>query len=143
MPAGFCSLHRLQKQCSIFCIISSSRKFLFSPASPAPKPWLTTTMASPQCSGGPALLSSSRNIRRKTTEACERCRERRIKVLFRSQDASLEPELTIVQCDGLQPCYQCQKKGAGCVFAVNPGAAKGNEALEKSVFPRAKFCFSC
>ncbi|KAF4986349.1 hypothetical protein FGRMN_10876 [Fusarium graminum] len=51
-------------------------------------------------------------VRRKASEACGRCREKRIK------------------CNGLQPCEQCIKKDVQCVFAfsLSPQAC-GTEAI--------------
>ncbi|KAH7109204.1 fungal-specific transcription factor domain-containing protein [Dactylonectria macrodidyma] len=55
----------------------------------------------------------SKAVRKKAPEACERCREKRIK------------------CNGLQPCDQCVKKEIQCVFAFSPLATEsaGNKAL--------------
>ncbi|SPJ81734.1 uncharacterized protein FTOL_09139 [Fusarium torulosum] len=54
----------------------------------------------------------ARVVRRKASEACERCREKRIK------------------CNGFQPCEQCIKKDVQCVFAFAPSAqAGGTEAI--------------
>ncbi|EGU72926.1 hypothetical protein FOXB_16564 [Fusarium oxysporum f. sp. conglutinans Fo5176] len=54
----------------------------------------------------------ARAVRRKASEACERCREKRIK------------------CNGFQPCEQCIKKDVQCVFAFAPSAqACGTEAI--------------
>ncbi|KAF1980321.1 hypothetical protein BU23DRAFT_445114 [Bimuria novae-zelandiae CBS 107.79] len=56
--------------------------------------------------------AATRAVRKKAAEACERCREKRIK------------------CNGLQPCDQCTKKVVECVFAfATLAAGGGNEAL--------------
>lgn len=84
-----------------------------------------------------------RAVRRKTAEACERCREKRIKVsdlpqlIPRGSDRTVYTRLTRIapwKCNGLQPCQQCSSKEAHCVFACAPSIVpNGNEAILESV----------
>ncbi|KAH6954215.1 hypothetical protein DER45DRAFT_309726 [Fusarium avenaceum] len=69
-------------------------------------------MANANQIGSTTHFSRVKAVRRKTAEACERCREKRIK------------------CNGLQPCQQCISKEAHCVFACAPSIVpNGNEAI--------------
>ncbi|VUC22717.1 unnamed protein product [Clonostachys rosea] len=68
-------------------------------------------------------------VRKKATEACERCREKRIRVC----GSSLVLVTQRGQCNGTQPCDQCKKKESICVFALPPVTAKGHEALAEKL----------
>jgi hypothetical protein len=82
-------------------------------------------------------------VRKKTAEACERCREKRIKVSDLPQPIPRGSERTIctrltrivpVKCNGLQPCQQCINKDAHCIFAYAPSIIpSGNEEILESV----------
>ncbi|CAH0022521.1 unnamed protein product [Clonostachys rhizophaga] len=88
-------------------------------------------------------MPGSRPVRRKASEACERCREKRIKARFTAAPPHThthtppEPVTgleyltnTPYQCNGLQPCDQCTKKEVQCVFTFAPlTTTSGNEAL--------------
>ncbi|KAF2844766.1 hypothetical protein T440DRAFT_302203 [Plenodomus tracheiphilus IPT5] len=55
--------------------------------------------------------ATTRTTRTKSIEACERCREKRIK------------------CNGLRPCSQCSKRDVQCVFAYTPAPETGGTEL--------------
>ncbi|KAL6705917.1 hypothetical protein ACN47E_006196 [Coniothyrium glycines] len=63
-------------------------------------------------SAASSVQDAQRAVRKKSVEACERCREKRIK------------------CNGVQPCGACIKKGVSCEYAYAPRPlAGGNESL--------------
>lgn len=68
--------------------------------------------------------------RKKTPGACERCREKRIKVSTIMTFASRNTN-QMQQCNGAQPCDQCSKKELQCIFTFAP--TTGTDALAEYV----------